>query len=334
MKYGKMRIKLCVSVLLASALASCSGSVQRAFDENGVIVPIERIDRLARDYVSLDSISGTAGVDSMCQGISVMLEMIGSQSGGDVDFNMYANSEYVRIFQPDIEARLNRLDSVEYVLGTLSGNIDRLLPKASFSRVFGIVTPYRQSIVVADSIVLVGLNHYLGADYPGYEPFESYLLPFKVVRRIPLDIAEAVVAVNYPYQSSDNATVLNRLLYEGALMCAVMKVLPDVTPWTVLNYEKEEADAVEKNEPYIWNAIIGRELLYSADPMDAQRLVSQAPSTAVIDASVPGMAGRYIGYKIVESYIRRHPESTLEFLLSPDFYNNASSFIEARYSGR
>lgn len=321
-------------MLIVLALVSCSGSVEKAFNGNDAALPIERIDRFARDYASVDSVSRKTGIDSMRQGIDVLLAMIEAGNGVHVDFEGYSKSEYVKVFQPDIEERLSRLDSVENVLGTVSYNIDRLLPEASFNRVFGIVTPYRQSVVVADSVILLGLNHYLGADYPGYGSFGSYVLPFKVSTRIPLDIAEASVAVNYPYQPGDDATVLNRLLYEGALMHAVIAVVPDATPWMVLNYGKNEADEVARAESHIWNAIISRGLLYSTDSMDAQRLVSQAPSTAVIDASVPGMAGRYIGYKIVESYMRRHPEATVEFLLSPDFYGNAASFIEARYSAQ
>ena len=94
--------------------------------------------------------------------------------GGDipVDDLMAAlrASSTQKVFGPDVERYLPDLSAIETSLGQLRANMARELPSLQFPRhVYGILTPYAQSIVaVADTSLLVGLNHYLGVTYLGY----------------------------------------------------------------------------------------------------------------------------------------------------------------------
>lgn len=103
-----------------------------------------------------------------------------------------------------------------------------------------------------------------------------------------------------------------------------------------MGYDDGQMKWVRDNEPQVWDAMITRALLYSVDPMDAERLVALSPSTSVVHPMSPGRLGRYIGYRIVDSYVEKHPGVSLEWLLSPEFYMSRSSLIDAGYtpSGR
>ena len=73
-------------------------------------------------------------------------------------------------------------------LGTSFKNISQNLPNAvTPTHIYGYVTPYMQSIVLVDSVMFVGLNHYLGENYPGYEGFEHYKRKLKQPNRIAID---------------------------------------------------------------------------------------------------------------------------------------------------
>ena len=41
--------------------------------------------------------------------------------------------------------------------------------------IYSIVSPYKQSIYIADSTLLLALNHYLGAEHKVYDGFEEYI---------------------------------------------------------------------------------------------------------------------------------------------------------------
>lgn len=316
-----------VACLLCAVVLSCG--------RNDAGVAVERIDIAAMRYLRSDS----AGRDSIEADFRPAMAPLASMAGVPVDSAMtvYARSRAQEVFAPDVSRRLTSMASEEKRLGGLWSGLGKEMPEVSLPvRVYGFVTPYNQSVVLADSVMFVGLNHYLGYDYEGYEGFEDYRRRLKEPERMPVDVAEAIVASAYPYRGGEGATALSRMLYEGALVEAMMRVLPDADIEEVMGYDDGQMKWVRDNEPQVWDAMITRALLYSVDPMDAERLVALSPSTSVVHPMSPGRLGRYIGYRIVDSYVEKHPGVSLEWLLSPEFYMSRSSLIDAGYtpSGR
>ena len=78
--------------------------------------------------------------------------------------------------------------------------------------------------------------------------------------------------------------------------------------------------------------LVERDLLYDKSASTIDRLIAPGPTTRLLDPRCPGRAGRYIGYRIVEAYRRNHPEATLPFLLSPEFYTSSTVLDEASYN--
>ena len=56
-----------------------------------------------------------------------------------------------------------------------------------------------QSIIFVDSVMLIALNHYLGAEYEGYSHFPLYSRLVKEPAIMPFDISEALIATAYPF---------------------------------------------------------------------------------------------------------------------------------------
>jgi hypothetical protein len=46
------------------------------------------------------------------------------------------------------------------------------------------------------------------------------------------------------------------------------------------------------------------------------RYTGEGPGTQGLPAGAPGQIGVYVGYRIVQSYVRRNPDVTLEQLLA------------------
>lgn len=179
--------------------------------------------------------------------------------------------------------------------------------------------------------MLIGLNHYLGADYQGYAGFDDYRRRLKRPDRIVYDVAEAVVASAYPFAGRADATVLSRMLYEGALMYALLKSVPGATEASVLGYDDAQMRWAEDNEARIWDAMVKRDMLYSTDPVLASKLLDTSAATLVIHPEAPGRIGRFMGLKIVESFIAHEPSVGIGEMLMPAFYESASTLKKAAY---
>lgn len=244
----------------------------------------------------------------------------------------YSSSRGVRMFTAAVDSLLPELDSVQSVLGVAEDRMGKLLPKACFGDVYAVVSPYNQSIFTTDSMMLVGLNHYLGAGFDGYSSFEPYQRLNKRIGQLPYDMVEAAVASAYPMTVGAHSTVLDHLLYQGALIEAKMQILPGATEADALGYTPEQMAWLEANEVPAWEALVTRKLLYSPSVSDAERLILPSPVTTILHPESPGRAGRYIGHRIVRAYLDANPRTALDHLLSPEFYSNPQTLLNARYA--
>lgn len=280
-----------------------------------------------------DYTPGAAVPDRLRPGMAAFMKVMGVDSVGDDALRAWAVSQPVRVFSPDVDSVFPSLGPVEAGLGAVLGAAreeNLRLPRRSYAAV---VWGRPESIVFCDSVVLVALNHYLGAGYPGYSHLPQYRREAKEPARLPVDIAEALVATQYPYEGGVDATVLSRLLYEGALNEARLR-LAGCSEAAALGYSEVDYRALLEHEEQLWQALVAGRLLYSTLPVDAERLVDPAPSTPLLSAMAPGRAGRFLGWRIVQAYLKRYPDTSLPELLSPSFYNSESTLRASSYVGR
>lgn len=317
---------LIISVILL--LTSCNVGHH---DSEGDEIVLKRLDVTLADYASLDGAERTAIRDSLGDVIDVWLNIQGIFNADDSALIEYSKSRAVAVFSSDICSSFeNKSYDYELIL-KLQDNISNCFGGNEFYDLYSVVSPYNQSIFIADSMMFIGLNHYLGSDYVGYDYFEPYQRVVKTPQHLVYDIAEAAIVDKYPYQSDDEETVLNVLLYNGAIVYSIMQLVPDADIAEVMGYTQRQLEWAEDNEKNAWSALISRKLLYSTNRQDANRLVNPSPVTSILHQESPGRLGRYIGYKIVKSYVENHQDVNLKRLLSPDFYNSLQSLIDSEY---
>lgn len=295
-------------------------------------VTIHRLDLAIEDFADSDDGTRRQLCDSFSGGVSAMVYLLSDTTDSYRLLDSLSRSRSVRMFMPDVRHRLADLGPIETELGEMRRNFADRLTEIHFPTLYSIVSPFNQSIFGVDTVMLVALNHYLGNDYEGYSYFEPYQRLKKHPAHISYDIAEATIASAYPYIAGGQSTALSRMLYEGALVTALMEVVPDASLSEALGYTDLQTKWAQDNESLAWNAIVTRQLLYSTDPLIADRLTQPSPSTTIIHPDSPGRLGRYIGYRIVQSYIDHNPGVGLPMLLSPDTYNSQSTLIKAKYS--
>ncbi|MDE7388046.1 MAG: hypothetical protein K2M97_02195 [Muribaculaceae bacterium] len=317
------KLKIALFSVAAAAIGCACG---RDEVRDSVPEPVVRLDR---------AVASGAGFDSLLSvGWGDLATVVGAESPAE-----YASSAVVEVFQPDVDRLLPSLDSVEAVLGTVRAGLAEILPSVDWCTTYAVVWPYSQSVMYgADGNVLVALNHYLGADYPGYQGrFPDYMRVLKSPSRLPADVAEMLIESNYPYvEPTDRpASLLNRMLHQGAVLHAVSRVLPPDTPAaTLLGITPGQADWLSSNEAAVWRRMMEADMVYSADNELADRLLRRAPASSYITPDAPGGTARYIGMKIVEAYLAKNPEVADSMLLTSEFYNSTQSLISSQYAPR
>lgn len=345
--------------LTAATLISCS-------DDNKTpdrVQKIARLDRATYAYPGMDAARRSALRDSLAPELTALVKVMElGQTANDEAILAWSDTQPVRIFSPLVGKAFPTLDSLEHTLGGIVGNVGDNGLKIPHYRFATVVWGKPKSIVFADSVALIALNHYLGPDSPAYANWPLYIRQQKRPELLPYDIAEAMVATSYPYQPADahtarprqavetdpydestaddipdmviepDGTLLNRMLYEGALVYAKTQLVPDADVTLALGFTPEQMRDVAANEEYAWNKIVSGKMLYSTDPELHDRLFNLLPNSAPISPQAPGRALRYIALQIVRAYVDGHKDVTLEYLLSPAFYNGANTLRESGYT--
>lgn len=177
---------------------------------------------------------------------------------------------------------------------------------------------YRNKVIVTDTIALIALDNYLGADHKFYQNIPQYLRANFKDTYIVTDLAEAY-ASNYVWQSK-RKTLLDEMIYYGKQMYVKALLLPEQTEAQIMGYTQEQFNWAQQNEHYIWRYFVERELLFSTDTKLPARFINPAPFSkfylAEIDGNSPGRIGQYIGWQIVKAYMNTNNEVTLKAMLS------------------
>lgn len=187
--------------------------------------------------------------------------------------------------------------------------------------------------VTVDSVLGIGLDMYMGSDFSIYKMLPDY--PAYMVRRFtPAYITVncmQVLAQDMFHNGGPGDKLVVQMVNAGRQQYLLQQVLPE-TPDTIrLGYTKEQLDWCLDNEQFIWQYFVQGNLLYKSDWQDNMHYMNDAPSTQGMPpgAPSPGKIGHFVGWRIVQQYMKRHPETGLQQLM--EMKDAMQLFNGARY---
>lgn len=174
---------------------------------------------------------------------------------------------------------------------------------------------YANRVILADTLLLLGLDNYLGPDHKFYSGIDRYIANHLDKKFLMRDIAMAYAQQLVP--PPQDRSFLAQMIYHGKQLHIARLLLPMQTEAQIIAYSEEQITWARANEDPIWRYYIERELLYDTDRELARRFLDDAPFSKFrleLDRESPGRIGRYIGWQIVEAYVRNNESSTGELL--------------------
>jgi hypothetical protein len=173
--------------------------------------------------------------------------------------------------------------------------------------------------IVCDSFNLgIGLDMYLGKDYRYYNTLEPALPNYL---RIQMEKSNVVMDAMKGWALSDyqidegSAKVIDMMISEGRVVTFLEYIIPDEEQWRRLGFTQAQYEWCEKNEKEIWTFFVDNKLLFSADPNILSKYTNDGPTTSAFPKDSPGNIGKYIGWKIVSAYLKKHPKTELRQLM-------------------
>lgn len=249
----------------------------------------------------------------------------------------YADSIWIAKMNDSLQRELHKqVDSVfkdfEGVRKELEGFYKHVLyyfPDQQLPRVVTVTSDvdYTNRIILTDSLLLIGLDNYLGREHRFYEGIDRYIASGLDRQYLLSDLAGAFAKKVNPHPRQ--RTFLAQMVYYGKELYLKDLLTPYLSDAQKIGYSEQALAWAEANEAQIWRYFIERELLYSTDTQLGPRFLDPAPFSKFgleLDNESPGRLGRYIGWQIVRSSMERN-ELTLQQLLelpADELFRNAN----------
>lgn len=172
------------------------------------------------------------------------------------------------------------------------------------------------AFIYGDNDLAVGLDFFLGDTYPyqNYNPnndaFSSYLtrtfnedhLVAKSIRTLAEDKAGRL----------KGNRLLDHMIHTGKQLYFSEKLLPHTPDSILMELSSEKMDWVQNNEREIYAYLLDRELIFSTDYREFNKLINPSPvGNSDIPQEAPGQTANFIGWQMVRAYAARNSEKSL-----------------------
>ena len=256
---------------------------------------------------------------------------------GYPDDSVFINTLFQRITHPSFDSLLletrrifGDLTELRSQFAEAFTNIKYYYPDFQPPRVETAITGIETDLVVSDTLIIVGLDYYLGKE-GAYRPrLYQYLLN----RYEPEDIVPSCMLLfgisdRFNKTTLDDRTVLADMIAYGKSFYFAKHMMPCIPDSTLIWYSPKEIEGARRFEHLIWARLVEDQVLYSTSHMVNQRYLGERPKTLEVGEECPGRIAQWVGWQIVRKYMERHPNVTLPQLM--DMIDAQKLFNESRY---
>lgn len=210
-------------------------------------------------------------------------------------------------------------------------------PDKKAPNIYTLISEYaNQTFIFSDEDrdgVGIGLDLFLGEEYP-YQliapqnpSFSSYVTRTFNQEHMAKKVMDVLVEDLYPRPPLNR--LIDHMIYNGKKLYILNQLLPFTPDSIIHEYTAEQFEWCENNELDIWVHLLDDQLLYSNRTRDFSKLVSPSPNSPGMPIQSPGRTANWMGWKIVNKYMEKYPETSLieliqikdaQFLLEKSMY--------------
>lgn len=209
-------------------------------------------------------------------------------------------------------------------------NLRYHFPEMRIPKIQTVISGLENDLFVSDSLIIVGLDYFLGTGAK-YRPnmYEYLLRQYGKENIVPSCMLLYGIDGRMNNVNAADKTVLADMIAYGKSFYFAKQMVPCVPDSILIWYTAEEVKGARENQDLIWARFIEDQLLYSTSYTMKQKYLSDRPKTVEVGEKCPGRIAQWVGWEIVKSYMKAHSEVTLPDLMRTD--NADKLFKESHY---
>lgn len=193
-----------------------------------------------------------------------------------------------------------------------------LFPDSTVPRIIVFNSGFNYGVVPTDSVLGIGVEWFVARDskvsgYLAPEAFPQYMKERMFPEMLVPAAVKAWLQVHYT-KDVRGEDVLTNLVEIGKVMYLLDRLLPETNPAFKFAFSDAQLKWCEDNEFNIWKELVANQQLYSKKGEDVDRLLNDGPFTNGFPHESPGHLGEWLGYRMVESYMKGHENVAVQQL--------------------
>ena len=190
------------------------------------------------------------------------------------------------------------------------------MPDANIPDIYLMISGFSQSIAVDSAWLGLSIEKYLGQDCEFYAWLDipKYLRKGMTKEKMAPDVLRAIALTNYTYNNKVD-DLINNMVYKGKIRYFVHRMFPDIQDTLLFDYTAQQMLWCNNHEADMWSSLVEWKHLFKEDRMLIQKYTGDAPFTSNFGNNSAPRAGEFIGYKIVEAYMKKNKTMTLKALM-------------------
>lgn len=202
------------------------------------------------------------------------------------------------------------------------------LPPKTFTLITNLDEEY--PVVYADSLLLIGLDLFLGRDSEIYKGYPKYIKQTFDKENLAPKIAEEIIPKIFKIHKKKH-TFLDHIIEKGKILYLKEIFISNAKEKDLIGYDTEKMLWAKDNEMVVWRYFIDHNLLFSTDRKLLFRFVNPAPFSKFYianDRETPGRIGLWIGWQIVRQFMKKNVKIPIEKMLKMEA---TTLFEKAKY---
>lgn len=315
-------------ISLTLFLSSCNKSNRFEIDttKNRVDVKIQRFDK---DLISLDSTNSEPALaklyKSYAQFLPVYTAEVLNVDAKDTAairqlFMKYNSDKTFSKVNKTVLEKFNDISDIENTVSESYTYIRHYFPEVKLPEIYFFVSGFNRSVLMNDKFIALGTDLYLCSDYPAYKNLSyDYLLVNMRRECVATDLVSATLFRMFVMDSSKDR-LLDNMIFRGKVMYLLSVFMPNEKPEDLMGYTPEQWKWCKSYKKEIWGTIIENKDLFSTNMLLISKYMNDAPFTAPVSQDSPGRLGTWLGWQIVDSYMRKNQNIGLKNLMDENNY--------------
>lgn len=309
-------IIIIATCLLVYSTSSCDKQQQSDLNKANTKVEIKRLEREVQNIQNQQDVKNFLA-DNEIFARQFLQQGIVPDSVIENSLLRIASSAYIDTLTQQTNDYFGNMSDIATEFGEAFAIIKNSYPDFVPPPIYTVVTGFESDVYVSDSIIIVGLDVFLG-EKAQYRMKDT---PNYIFRRYRKDfiVPTVVMFLSNKYNETEmdfrKKSLLNEMMYFGKTYYFMEKALPKVADSTIIGYTSQEMIDSKGNEATIWGFFVENNLFYETLHEKITRYIGERPNTAEIGTECPGRIGRWLGWQIVRKYMESNPQITLPELM-------------------